>query len=734
MSPTNHPAWRVARLLFPWICFGLMLAWVWRLDDFFTTIPAFGDNLESVWTIDWWYQSLAVNGESPAFTGAVFHPEGWQTSSQSYGPLLLLSTIPLTFLGGVGFAYNAMVLMLTALTFAGVYRLARILETPIWLSILAGLLMTFWGFLLLRIAGHWQMLWGFAFLPWMAWSLEQSLKSSRRSKIWLLVTGILWALAIGGSLYFIFLGGLLVLGWIVGQFLGRRISIRQAFINTMIVTLSAGILSLPVFYWFWSGIQKYNSPLPDIFFLNEFGASANSVPIPFLGHPWLGSISRVIYTGPPDESGIANLGLAAFVFVLVSLALAWKVKQRPSLLILFFAGLILAIGPTLKWNGESVSTSLFRPINSVVWQLGHELKPAVFPSELPPPEFEDAIPMPGLILAATVPYYEGARTTSRYMLVSAVGFFLLAALGIKRLRPLWIQLLIAAILIVEIIPPPLRGVPFLPESHPAFDWLAGQSLGDDGIIDLQALDEHRLLLTISGETVFATEYHGQSTASGVGSVFPSHAVFLRNWLFSSPQPFIDDEFVPLLRGYGIRYVLLHMAGDYEERHLESAKANPELVVLDCFPTPTGRTPWSYPICVLKVLPSTPETINVQLEKGWSETENWGVWAEGDESQIRWITTSTQDQSIVIEGFPFCLEDQKQTLTLSIKGQELAHYEWQNCESWLEAIIIPEELVDIGWNSLLLEYGYSAKPVDVTGGENPDPRPLSIGFSRVEVNP
>ncbi|MGB3714076.1 MAG: hypothetical protein WA996_06570 [Candidatus Promineifilaceae bacterium] len=733
-APGRITAWRVVRPIIPWMFFGVLLAWGWRLDSLFTTIPAFGDNLEAIWGIDWWYTSLIESGHSPAYTDVVFHPEGWQASTQAYGPFVYLTSIPLTFLGGEAFSHNALVILLFALTFAGVYRLARSLGTSLLLATLAGLLSTFWGFRWLRLAGHWHILWGAAFLPWMAWSLEQSLKTAKRPKLWLVCAGALWALSIGGSLYFIFFGGLVIFGWILGQLLGRRISVRQALLNMLIVSLTAILISLPSLFWFWSGIQKYDTPLPDIFFLNTYGASLNSLPIPFIGSPWLGSLSSLIYRGPGDESGVANMGLATFIVVLSTLVLAWRNKRWRPLLIMLVVGIVLAIGPTLKWDGESVSSSLFRPINTMVWQLGHQLKPEVFPSDQPPPQFENAVPMPGLILAATVPFWEGARTVSRYMLVAGIGFFLLAVLGLKRLRPTWVQMLVAAILIIEIVPPPVKGVPYPPEPHTAFGWLAGQSLGDQGIIDLRALDSERLLLPISAETLFATGYHGQSTAAGVGSVWPAHGVFLREWLINNAQPFSKGEFISLLRGYRIRFLLLHMHGEDERMLLEAAKANKDLEFLDCYPPPEGLTPWPYPICVLEVLPPSPKTIDVHLDRGWSATEDWGVWAEGEKSRIRWVATIKKDHTLAIEAFPHCLEDLGQSLTLTSNERELAYHEWQGCESWQGSIVIPQEIVEIGWNDLSLEYGYAARPIDVTGGKNPDPRALSLGFSRIEVYP
>jgi hypothetical protein len=732
LTPEIRAVWQVVRPLVPWFIFGLILFWAWRLESIFTSIPAYGDNLEAIWTIDWWFKSLIAEGKSPVFTDVIFHPEGWQTSSQSYSPILLLFTIPFTFIGGAAFAYNSTIILLFAFTFAGVIRLARTLGASLWLAILTGILATFWGFVWLRLAGHWQILWGVAFLPWMAWSLEQSLKTSSRSKFWLVLAGLLWALSIGGSLYFIFLGGLVVAGWILGQLMGRRLALRRAITDAFIVVLTTGVLSIPVLMWFWSGIREYNSPLPDIYFLNNFGASVNSIPVPFLGHPWLGSFSRLLYTGPFYESAAANLGLATFVLVLATLALTWKIKRFRPLFILFLVGLILAVGPTLKWNGESVQTPIFRPINTFLWQVGHQLKPGVFPSELPPPPFEEAVPLPGLLISAIVPYWEGARTTSRYMLLAVVSFFLIASMGIKRLKPRWLQFLIAAILIVEIVPPPVEGVSYPPEIHPAYEWLSAQTLGEEGIIDLQALDNERLSLPIGGNIVYATGLHNQSTAAGVGSIFPQHGFFLREWLFSSPHPFNRDEFITLLRGYHTRYVLLHMLGENEQHFLDAAKENRSFAYQSCYPPPNGRTPWPYPICVFEILPASSHSFNAHFDYGWSAMEEWGIWAEGEESQIRWIATDVQSHSLDVEAFPYCLESEQQTIRITANGKQLAYYEWQECEDWSDTVDIPEGLVGIGWNILNFEYGFSARPNDVTGGENPDPRSLSVGFTRIEV--
>jgi len=154
LTPEIRAVWQAVRPLIPWFIFGLILFWAWRLESIFTSIPAYGDNLEAIWTIDWWFNSLIAEGKSPVFTDVIFHPEGWQTSSQSYSPILLLFTIPFTFIGGAAFAYNSTIILLFAFTFAGVIRLARTLGASLWLAILTGILATFWGFVWLRLARH----------------------------------------------------------------------------------------------------------------------------------------------------------------------------------------------------------------------------------------------------------------------------------------------------------------------------------------------------------------------------------------------------------------------------------------------------------------------------------------------------------------------------------------------------------------------------------------------------
>jgi hypothetical protein len=265
-----------------------------------------------------------------------------------------------------------------------------------------------------------------------------------------------------------------------------------------VVTAVALGLSAPWLIWFQRERALAGATLFDIRQMSTWDASLNSLPIPSVSHPWLRGFSRWVYRGPLDESARANLGLIASLLAFVGAVQALRQRMwRPALLVTV-VGLVLALGLTLKWNGEQIPIAAVRPLNTLIWRVGHALKPGFFVSELPIPPFDTALPAPGLLLSAVLPFWEGARVSARYVLVGGIGFSLLAGLAIMSMRKVWVQLLLAGLLIVEILPPPTRQVPFPPPSHPAFNWLKEQQIAPGGIIDLAAWPRDTLYLLIGG--------------------------------------------------------------------------------------------------------------------------------------------------------------------------------------------------------------------------------------------
>ena len=688
-----------------------------------------------MWGISWYGDALRT-GVDPAVYPLAFYPGGWQlaTFGQSVGPALFLAMLPLHWIAGAAFAYQIAVLLTFVLAFGGTLALAGRFMGRLGATVVA-LLYTFWGFRWFQTLGHLNFLLGSACLPWMIWALECFLQRSSasirvhpRPILWLFLVGIAWAVAIAGSMYFIWIGGILLAGWLLGRRLGKQIDWRTAVIGFAIPAGVALLLSLPALLAYWQASSAIGAGSHDLTEVNFWGTSLNSLPLPYIFHPLLGSLATSIYRGITYEQATTNLGLVAAVTVIGGWLVACQAANRRRwlpVLILTPVALILSLGLTLKWDNQSLQWEGLRPLNTALWQLGHLLKPDVFVEAQPPVPFDAAIPLPGMLLAAVVPLFERARVFTRYILIAALGVFLLSGLAVTRVRWGWARWLLAAVLIFEVIPPPLERVPFPPPPHPAFEWLKSQPEG--AVADVLAAHPGTLVLINRGETVWATRLHGKPAVAGASSVWPATTTFLNEWLATHPHAFTGPTAVPLLRSFGTRYLLLHMTSDWEKEILEEARQNPELKFVQCFDPPPGPTAWANPICALEVLPPINANVNLAPVEGWSGQEDWGVWAVGQESRASFVAMSRQPHRLALEAFPNCIPGRTQALTVEVNGTRLAEHTWANCDPWAATIVVPASLVRLGGDDVVIRPAYAVAPAEG------DTRPLSVGFSKLRVD-
>lgn len=711
----------------PALLLAALLAWGWQHMSLAHSVSSYGDTMEFMWVLSWYGDALR-SGQSIAVYPLAFYPAGWYYAENL---LMLVAMLPLVWIGGAALAYNVVVLVSFVAAFAGGYLLARrfLAQLP---ATVAAVLITFAGIRWFHHIGHINILIGSALTVWLLLALERALRAPGKNRNMLVAAGILWAASMSGSLYFAFIGALAVATWTAGYLSAGTITWRKAFNAIAIPSVTAALLILPNVVWLWSNSAQTGVGFYPLGEVNFWGASLNALPTPSIDHPWLGSLARDIYRGIPFEQGAANLGLLAVLLAIVGFALALRQRRWRPVLFLAVAGVVLSLGITLKWDNESLHVAWLRPLNQALWQLGHWLKPALFDSAQPPAPFDTAVPLPGMLAAILIPFLDRARVFARFALVGGVGVFLLAGLGLTAFRNRWIRVALAALLIVEVMPAPLHGRPFPPAPHPAFVWLQGQSMPDESVADLVAGHPYTPVLLNEGESVWATLSHGKATVAGASSIWPAHTMFLYQWLGTHEHAFWNADLAPMLRFFSIRYLLLHMRSDLEAGILEEASQNTDFRLVNCFDPAPGDTPWSYPICVLELLPPANPNVNLILEEGWSGMEPWGVWAEGVESRAMWVASAEVDHRLRVEAFPLCLDAPGRSISVVVNGVTLATHKWEGCDPWSAELTVPGSLVRLGENDLVLTSSHAARPVEISGGENPDPRLLSAGFNALQI--
>jgi len=721
----------VARLL-PWGLFIALLAWGWRTTDLFHTVPAYGDALEGIWAIDWYDNALRL-GQNPWVYRLAFHPQGWSVITYAWGPANFALLLPLSWLGGPAFAYNVATLITFVIAFAGTLQLARGFVSRLSGTVVA-LLFTFWGLRWYNNIGQLNIALASALLPWMLWSLERGFAAPRRAAGWFVLAGVLWTVSINSTLYFIWLGGIALLAWIVGRLGFKWAKWRMFWSRVVLVLVVAGALSLPMLVAFQQATTSAGTRPFTFYDVNVLGASVNSFPIPSLSHPWLGGLARMLYHGSPDsEHNLTNLGLLGTVMAFVGIWAGRRSQRWRPVLILACVGFILALGLTLKWDDLPIKFSLLRPVNELIWRVGYRVNPQFYFAEPPiPPGLTDVVPLPTLTLATFVPFFAQARVLARYALLSGIAVFLLAGFGLDQVKRQWIRLILAALLVVEVVPPPTQSYEYPPPSHPAYEWLRQQSLGANGIVEFTTDPELRLELSLGGPAIWATNTHQQATVGGASSIIPGHVAYLMRWLAEHPEPFEHPDFVSLLRYFRVIYMVLTMSGGGQEKSLAEAKLNQELRFVQCFAPTSQALLYDNQICVLEVLPSRTPNLNLLFREGWSGPEEWGRWIDGTEAKASWIATGKGPHYLHVQAFPYCVSGQQQQVSVEVNGTPVAEHQWTDCEPWSTNTAIPVGLIPIGPNDVVIRTDYAVQPIDSSGGEIGDPRNLSVGFTELRV--
>ncbi len=591
----------VLHALVPWLAPVAVLLWGYRVRNLLHEVPGYGDVLEIMWGFKW-YGDRLVAGQDLGFFNGIFHPVGWQVGTFAHSPALLVLFLPLYRIGGAAFALNVGNIGAILLGYVGMFMLARRFGTDRILATLVAILFAFCHMRWIRVGGHLNQLIGASLMPWLLWSLHCAWPRREPLLRWFAVAGVIWGTAAATSFYFVWLGALVLVGYTLTRVLVERSGWRRTFLGLGLASLIMFFLSAPVLWSYFRALQLADVPATDIAWISEWGASLNTFPAPFPQHPvpWLRQLNRLIYSGPLSEASVVTLGTLASLLALFGL---WRTRWDRAwwpVLVVTALGLLFALGYILRWNGKPVELPAFTEVNVLIWKVGRWFKPDLFFTPGPYGPFVQGAPLPGLLLASVIPFWEGARTLSRFAFIALPGFYLLVGKGVQGFHRSLLQVALAALLLVEFLPHPTAAFTAAPAPHPAFEWLRANTQPDEGIVDLSPADAERLELMFSGEVLWATQHHERPTAAGAGSIWPRRTYELRAWFILHPNPGRDPELTSTLRDYQVRYILLHMKSSHAAKAFEDLRAASDIELVNCFSRAQARTAWPYEICVFKL--------------------------------------------------------------------------------------------------------------------------------------
>ena len=265
----------------PWLALAALLLWGWHRADLFHTVPTYGDVLEGTWAVTWMAEALRL-GADPGLYPLAFHPSGWQVITYAWGPTNFLLLLPLYWLGGAAFSYNASTMIGFVIAFAGMYLLARRF-LPRLAATTVALMFTAWGLRWYTTTGQLNIGLGSALLPWLIWALEQARQSTHRPLVWYAVAGIIWAAAANSSLYYIWIAGAAYAGWLIGWLLLNRRNWPATVARSLLAPLMAALFSLPMVYLFWRATASTGAPFFSVYDVNLLGAKSECSAPPLAG-------------------------------------------------------------------------------------------------------------------------------------------------------------------------------------------------------------------------------------------------------------------------------------------------------------------------------------------------------------------------------------------------------------------------------------------------------------------
>ncbi len=485
------------------------LALNWR-----SSLPAgTGDIWQNYWNFWWWKQCL-LNGWNPLQSPLLFHPFGADLVFHTHSPLNQVIAMPVNLLAGEAAAYNFCLFIALTLAGFGTYLFVRELTGSAASGFLAGFVFAYFPQTIEQTLEHLN-LFSVQFIPLTLFYLLRWGRSHRTEHA--LAFGACFGLNalaswhLGIKLLMLVAPWTAVLAWQNRHrwraFLGNAAA--AATLATMLVLPLAapmiGLIAEGTDYYLKYPVQR--------------GIDLSYLFTPAYANPILGSLVNTRYLDRAYQAagfvcylGIVPVALAAFG--------VWRKGRRTvPWVTVFFAGLVLALGAELLWNGTRYE-SLSLPFATLQW----------------------------------LPLLENLRVANRFLLLAGLGLAVLVGYGWRSLRgkPAWALPLATLLILSEYcwLPFPLRQV----DHSPLLEQIATRP---GAVLDIPFHQRNRTVHNMVAQTV-----HGRPISGGYLSSYPPEIEEAiksdpaLGQLAGVPVPTVDVD-VDRLRQLGFRTVVIH---------------------------------------------------------------------------------------------------------------------------------------------------------------------------------
>ncbi len=721
---------------FCWIPFGIVLVWFYPIPPWMWTshMPGyFGDIVEALWQIDLWRNAVLTFQFDPVTPSA--YPVGLNHLSIGHaGTGLLLLPLSLPF--GSAFALNAGWVGGLVLAFIGARAFLRHFTSSHLLPALAATVFTFALGRTLQTQYNLNLSLGTALATCMGALLldvHQRTAEARPAIHLAIAAGLCWGLSIVSQPYLLFIAAPLFI------LLGKQ---WQAWKFAPITLLTALAVSGPFLFGIAQALSHLEAHPPSLLEV----ANQSATPFSYIGWGpfslWQGLVEitaqwRQAWTDIPfswARESTANWGLIFVPLTAASTAILLHARAERRFLILLVVALVLSLGPA--WIDPPFSVQPFKPINSLIWQVSQQLKPALFDSRSAHFQ-EHAVPLPAIVPLTAIPRLEHARFINRFSSLVSLAVIALAVIALSRLPRAW-AIAITCLWVIELLPLPRPSQPVPTHPHPVHIW-AARTLQDQD----RAVHEF-LFFSRYRSNFYSRELVRLPNTGIIAASQPTYMAYLSPWTSiyvdtqNSNMKALAQQLLTnphqLAKLRRAQVALLLLPPDFAKL----AQHNPHLRFHRCFQP--GLAEHYYPkpniLCAFSILPDPDEFFSIQPVRGFSvsdfEPPNRFVWVEGTYAKAGWRISQPVTHTIELSLRAFCPTN-PQSVTISLNGQPIVSHTWTgDCwQPWSTKLTIPPGLIKPGWNTLEFNAAYAAQPVQHLP-DNLDSRFLSVGVERLRV--